>query len=201
MPHRTNQDQQDRVKSSNKPWSTGGGMATHSSILATRTSWTVWKGKKMWHQKISPPGQKVSKEAEVDQLYENLKDLLELTPKKYVLFIIGDRDAKVGNQEIPRITGKFGVKSTKWNTPKANRVLSKEHAGLVIALFSNNPRDDSTQISPYGQYWNQVAQMVKKLSAMWKTWARFPGLARSPGEGNGNPLQPGEFHGQRSLVS
>ena len=55
----------------------------------------------------------MSKEAEVDQLYENLQDLLELTPKKYVLFIIGHRDAKVGNQEIPRITGKFGVKSTK----------------------------------------------------------------------------------------
>ena len=45
---------------------------------------------------------------EADQLYENLQDLLELTPKKDVLFIIGDWNAKVGSQEIPRVTGKFG---------------------------------------------------------------------------------------------
>ena len=51
----------------------------------------------------------MSKEAEVDQLYENLQDLLELTPKIYVLFIIGERNAKVGNQEIAGVTGKFGL--------------------------------------------------------------------------------------------
>ena len=48
-----------------------------------------------------------AKEAEVDQFYEDLEDLLELTPKKDVLFIIGDRNAKVGSQGIPRITGEF----------------------------------------------------------------------------------------------
>ena len=41
--------------------------------------------------------------------YEDLQDLLELTPKKDVLFIIGDRNAKVGSQETPRVTGKFGL--------------------------------------------------------------------------------------------
>ena len=106
MLYRATQDGQVIVKSSDKIWSTGGG---NGSILATRTSWTVWKDKKMWHQKISSPGQKVSKEAEVDQLYENLQDLLELTPKIYVLFIIGERNAKGGNQEIPGVTGKFGL--------------------------------------------------------------------------------------------
>ena len=50
-----------------------------------------------------------SKEAEVERFYEDLQDLLELTPKKDVLFIIGDRNAKVGSQEIPGITGKFGL--------------------------------------------------------------------------------------------
>ena len=45
---------------------------------------------------------------EVEWLYENLQDLLELTPKKDVLFIIGDWNAKVGSQEIPGVTGKFG---------------------------------------------------------------------------------------------
>ena len=50
-----------------------------------------------------------AKEAEVDQFYEDLQDLLELKPKKDVFFIIGDWNAKVRNQEIPGITGKFGL--------------------------------------------------------------------------------------------
>ena len=50
-----------------------------------------------------------AKEAEVDQFYEDLQDLLELTPKKDVFFIIGDWNAKVGSQEIPGVTGKFGL--------------------------------------------------------------------------------------------
>ena len=50
-----------------------------------------------------------AEEAEVEWLYEDLQDLLELTPKKDVLFIIGDWSAKVGSQEIPGVTGKFGL--------------------------------------------------------------------------------------------
>ena len=48
-------------------------------------------------------------EAEAEQFYEDLQDLLELTSKKDVLFIIGDWNAKVGSQETPRVTGKFGL--------------------------------------------------------------------------------------------
>ena len=50
-----------------------------------------------------------TEEAEVEQFYEDLQDLLELTPKKDVLFIIGDWNAKVGSQETPRVTGNFGL--------------------------------------------------------------------------------------------
>ena len=50
-----------------------------------------------------------AEEAEVERLYEDLHDLLELTPAKDVLFIIGDWNAKVGSQEIPGVTGKFGL--------------------------------------------------------------------------------------------
>ena len=50
-----------------------------------------------------------TEEAEVEQYYEDLQDLLELTPKKDVLLIIGDWNAKVGSQETPRVTGKFGL--------------------------------------------------------------------------------------------
>ena len=50
-----------------------------------------------------------AEEVEVEWLYEDLQDLLELTPKKDVLFIIGDWNAKVGSQETPGVTGKFGL--------------------------------------------------------------------------------------------
>ena len=51
----------------------------------------------------------ISNAEEAEQFYEDLQDLLELTPKKDVLFIIGDWNAKVGSQEIPGVTGKFGL--------------------------------------------------------------------------------------------
>ena len=50
-----------------------------------------------------------AEEAEVERFYEDLQDLLELTPKKDVFFIIGDWNAKVGSQETPGVTGKFGL--------------------------------------------------------------------------------------------
>ena len=50
-----------------------------------------------------------TEEAEVEWVYEDLKDLLELTPPKDILFIIGDWNAKVGSQETPGVTGKFGL--------------------------------------------------------------------------------------------
>ena len=50
-----------------------------------------------------------AEEVEVERFYEDLQDLLEITPKKDVLFIIGDWSAKVGSQETPGVTGKFGL--------------------------------------------------------------------------------------------
>ena len=50
-----------------------------------------------------------AEEAEVERFYEDLQELLELTPKRDVLFIIGDWNAKVGSQETPGVTGKFGL--------------------------------------------------------------------------------------------
>ena len=68
-----------------------------------------------------------AEEAEVERFSEDLQDLLELTPKKDVLFIIGVWNTKVGSQEIPEVTGKFGLGSTKRSRSKANRILPKEH--------------------------------------------------------------------------
>ena len=67
--------------------------------------------------------------AEVEWLYEDLQDLVELTPKKDVLYTIGDWNAKVGSQETPGVTGKFGLRSTELSRAKANRVLSRVGTG------------------------------------------------------------------------
>ena len=66
--------------------------------------------------------------AEVERFYEDLQDLLELTPKKDVLFIIGDWIEKVGCQELPGVTGKFGL-GVQNEVRKRLIVLPREHTG------------------------------------------------------------------------
>ena len=70
-----------------------------------------------------------AEEAEVERFYEDLQDLLELTPKKDVLFIIEDWNAKVGSQETPGITGKFGLGVQNEAGQKAHRILPRECTG------------------------------------------------------------------------
>ena len=91
-----------------------------------------------------------AKEAEVEQFYEDLQDLLEWTPKKDVLFIVGDLTEKVGSQEPPGVTGKFdlGVQNEA-----GQRLIEfcKENA-VVIAntLFQQHKRRLYTWTSPDG---------------------------------------------------
>ena len=68
-----------------------------------------------------------AEEAEVEQFYEDLQDLLELTPKD-VLFIIGDWNAKIGSQEIPGVTANLALEY-RMHRAKAKRVLLREHTG------------------------------------------------------------------------
>ena len=93
-----------------------------------------------------------AEEAEIEQFYENLQDLLELTPPKDVLFIIGNWNAKVGSQEIPGVTGKSGLGV---QNVKGQRLIEfcQENA-LVIAntLFQHHKRRLYTGTSPDGQY-------------------------------------------------
>ena len=70
-----------------------------------------------------------AEEAEVERFYEDLQDLLELTPKKDVLFIIGDWNAKVGSQETPGVTGKFGLRIWNEAGQRLISVLPREHTG------------------------------------------------------------------------
>ena len=93
-----------------------------------------------------------TEEAEVEQFYKDLQDLLELIPKKDVLFIIGNWNAKVGSQEIPGIIGKFGL-GVQNKAGKRLAEFGQENA-LVIAntLFQQHKRQLDTWTSPDGQH-------------------------------------------------
>ena len=94
-----------------------------------------------------------AEEAEVDRFYEELQDFLELTPPKDALFIIGDWNAKVGGQDIPRVTGKFGlgVQNEEWQ--RLRKEFFQENT-LVIAntLFQQHKRRLYTWTSSDGQH-------------------------------------------------
>ena len=93
-----------------------------------------------------------AEEAEVEQFYEDLQDLLELTPKKDVLFIIGDWNAKVGSQELPGVTVKFGLGVQ--NEAGQRLIEFCQENAMVIAntLFRQHKRRFYTWTSPDGQH-------------------------------------------------
>ena len=95
-----------------------------------------------------------TEEVEVEWFYEDLQDLLELTPKKDVLFIIGGWNAKVGSQETLGVTGKFGL--GVWNEAGQRLIEFCQEKALVIAntLFQQHKRSFYTWTSPHGQHRN-----------------------------------------------
>ena len=95
-----------------------------------------------------------AEEAEIERFYEDLQDLLELTPKKDVLFIIGDWNAKVGSQEIPGVTGKSGLGVQ--NEAGQRLIEFCQENVLVIAntRFQQQKRRLYTWTSPDGKYRN-----------------------------------------------
>ena len=90
-----------------------------------------------------------AEEAEVEWFYEDLQDLLELTPKKDILFITGDGNAKVGSQETPGVTGKFGLGV---QNEAGQRLIVLPRNTLVIAntLLQQHKRRLYTWTSPDG---------------------------------------------------
>ena len=93
-----------------------------------------------------------TKEAEVEWFYDDLQDLLEITLKKDVLFIIGDWNAKVGSQETPGVTGKFGLGI--WTETVQRLIEFCQENALVIAntLFQQHKKRLYTWTSPDGQH-------------------------------------------------
>ena len=81
-----------------------------------------------------------AEDAEVEWFYEDLQDLLELTPKKDVLFIIGDCNAKVGNQETPGVTGKFGLGIQNEAGQKLTKFCQENTLVIANILFQQHKR-------------------------------------------------------------
>ena len=108
-----------------------------------------------------------NEEAEVDWFYEDLQDLLELTPKKDVLFITGDWNEKVGSQETPGVTGRFGLGVQ--NEAGQRLIEFCQENALVIehTLFQQQKRRHHTWTSPDGQHRKQIDYIL--CSQRWRS--------------------------------
>ena len=93
-----------------------------------------------------------AEETEVEWFYEDLQDLLELTPKKDVHFIIGNWDAKVGSQETPGVIGKFGLRVQNEAVQRLTEFCQEKALVITNTLFQQHKRRLYTWISPDGQH-------------------------------------------------
>ena len=108
-----------------------------------------------------------AEEADVEWFYKDLQDLLELTPKKDVLFIIGDWNAKVGSQETPGVTGKFGLGVQ--NEAGQRLIEFCQENALVIAntLFQQHKRRLYTWTPQDGLHQNKIGYIL--CSQRWRS--------------------------------
>ena len=108
-----------------------------------------------------------AEEAEVEWFYEDLQDLLELTPEKDVLFIIGDWNAKVGSQETLGVTGKFGLGMQNEARKRLIEFCQENALGIANTLFQQYKRRLYTWTSPDGQHQNQTDYILCRQR--WKS--------------------------------
>ena len=108
-----------------------------------------------------------AEEAEVERFYEDLQDLLELTPKKDVLFIIGDWNAKVGSQETPRVTGKFGLGVRNEAGQKLIEFCHENTLVIANTLLQQHEKKLYMWTSPDGQHQNQIDYIL--CSQRWRS--------------------------------
>ena len=109
-----------------------------------------------------------AEEAEVERFYEDLQDLLELTPEKVVLFIIGDWNAKVRRQETPGVTGKFGLGVQNEAGQRLIDFCQENALVIVNALFQQHKGRLYTWTSPDGQHQNQIDYIL--CSQRWRSF-------------------------------
>ena len=101
------------------------------------------------------------------RFYEDLQDILELTPKKDVLFIIGDWNAKVGIQEIPGVTGQFGLEIKNEAGQRLTEFCQDNALAIAYTLFQQHKRRLYTWTSSNGQYQNQTDYIL--CSQRWRS--------------------------------
>ena len=108
----------------------------------------------------------------LNSFYEDLQDLIELTPRKDVIFIIGDWNAKVGSQEIPGVTGKFGL-GVQNEAGQGLIEFCKENTLVIVnTLFQKHKRNLYTWTSPDGQHRNQIDYIL--CSQRWRSSIQSP---------------------------
>ena len=108
-----------------------------------------------------------AEEAEVEQFYEDLQDLLEPIPPKDVLFIIGDWNAKAGSQEIPEVTGKFDLGVQNEAGKRLTEFCQENALVIVNTLFQQHKKRLYTWTSPNGQHRNQIDYIL--YSQRWRS--------------------------------
>ena len=97
-----------------------------------------------------------AEEADFEWFHDDLQDLLELTPKKGILFIIGDWNTKVGSQETPGVTGKFGLGVQNEEGQRLIEFCQENTLVIANTFFQQHKRRFYTWTSPDGQYQNQI---------------------------------------------
>ena len=108
-----------------------------------------------------------AEESEVERFCEDLQDPLELTPKKDVLCVIGDWNAKVGSQETPGITGKFGLGIRNEAGQRLIELCQENVLVIANTLFQQHKRRLDTCTSPDGQHQNQIDYIL--CSQRWRS--------------------------------
>ena len=108
-----------------------------------------------------------TEEVEVEWFYEDLRDLLELIPQNDVLFIIGDWNANIVSQEIPGVTGKFGLGVQNEAGQRLTEFCQENAPVIANTLFQRHKRRLYTWTSPNGQYQNQIDYVL--CSQRWRS--------------------------------
>ena len=151
---------------------------------------STWMQSQKWHNDLCFQGKPFNitviqvydptsnaEEAEVERFYEDLQDLIEPTSKKDVRFIIGDWNAKVGSQETPGVTGKFGLGVQNEEGQSLTEFYQENTLVIANTLFQQHKKRLYTWTSPNGQHWNQIDYIL--CSQRWRSsiqsWKTRPG--------------------------
>ena len=131
----------------------------HPGLISFRMDWLDFHA-------VQAPNSN-AEEAKVEWFYEDLQDLLELTAKKDVFFIIGDWNAKVGSQETPGVTGKFGLGVRNEAGPRLIEFCQENALVIANTLFQQHKRRLYTWTSPDDQNRNQIDYIL--CSQRWRS--------------------------------